>query len=228
MMSDEEKIETEVEEDTKEESQENTETSESQLTSASDNTEEEEKQWYVVNTYTGRERAVANSLEQRRDSLELNKGKIYRIIVAEYQEPVLGKDGKQLIDKKTGKPKFKTKNYYPGYIFIEMNMSDEAWYIVRNTPDVTGFVGSSGKGTKPFPVPKAEIEPVLKKLKIADEDMFTDYKVGDIVKILTGPFEDSEGQIASVNPENQEVSVTITFFGRPTSITVNFSEIEKA
>lgn len=201
----------------------NKETAASDLTSSSG--EDQEKQWYVVNTYTGRERSVANSLEQRRDTLNF-KNQIFRIIVAEYEEPVL-KDGHQ-VKTKDGTPKVKIKNYYPGYVFIEMKMSDEAWYMVRNTPDVTGFVGSSGKGTKPFPVPKSEIEPVLKKLKIADEDMFTDYKIGDNVKILNGPFEDTEGVITSIDKKKQQVSLQVTIFGRLSEYSgINFSDIEK-
>ncbi len=179
----------------------------------------QDKQWYVVNTYSGREREVAESLESRKNSLNF-KNQIFRIVVAENEEEVLDKNGKD-----TGKKKI--INLYPGYIFIEMIMSDEAWYMVRNTPDVTGFVGSSGGGTKPFPVPKEEIEPVLKRMKIADEDMFTDYQVGDNVKILSGTFEDSEGPIVSIDKANSEVTVQITFFGRLTPITAKFSEIEK-
>lgn len=199
--------------------EEETASSLSELTS-DEESESQEFQWYVVNTYTGRERAVRDSLEMRSNKLNFSN-MIHRIIVAEYEEPVL--------DKATGKPngKMKTKNYYPGYVFIEMKMSDEAWYMVRNTPDVTGFVGSSGKGTKPFPIPKSEIEPILKKLKIPGDDIFTDYKVGDNIKILAGTFEDTEGTILAVHPETQTVDVSITFFGRPAPITVSFSEIEK-
>lgn len=179
-----------------------------------------DKQWYVVNTYTGREKQVAESLERRRNNLNF-KNSIFRIVVAQYDEDVLDKDGKP-----TGKKK--VKNFYPGYIFVEMIMSDEAWYMVRNTPDVTGFVGSSGGGTKPFPVPKEEIEPVLKRMKIADEDMFTDYQIGDVVKVLTGTFEGSEGKITAVDPASGEVTIDITFFGRQTPISAKFPEIEKA
>lgn len=177
------------------------------------------KQWFVVNTYSGREKEVAESLEQRSKNLNF-RNKIFRIVVAEFEEEILDKDGKP-----TGKTKI--VNLYPGYVFIEMIMSDEAWYLVRNTPDVTGFVGSSGKGTKPFPVPREEIEPVLKRMRIADDEMYTDYKVGDVVKVLAGTFEDSEGTITAVNPQTSEVTIQITFFGRLTPITAKFSEIEK-
>ena len=177
-----------------------------------------DKQWYVVNTYSGHERNVADYLEKRRDSMML-QDYVFRIVVAEYTEPVLNKDGKPT-------NRVKTKNLYPGYVFIEMIMTDDAWFMVRNTPDVTGFVGSSVKGTKPFPIPNEEIEPVLKRMNIIDENMFSNYKVGDHIRIISGSFENSEGTIESIDSETKKVSVSILFFGRPTTIEADFFEIE--
>lgn len=175
------------------------------------------KQWYVVNTYSGRERAVADMLEKRKYTQNL-ENYIFRIVVAEKVEPGM----------KNGKPTGKdvVKNLYPGYVFIEMIMTDDAWFMVRNTPDVTGFVGSSGKGTKPFPIPNEEIEPVLKRMNIIDENMFSNYKVGDHIRIISGSFENSEGTIESIDSETKKVSVSILFFGRPTTIEADFFEIE--
>lgn len=175
------------------------------------------KQWYVVNTYSGRERAVADMLEKRKYTQNL-ENYIFRIVVAETVEPGM----------KNGKPTGKdvVKNLYPGYVFIEMIMTDDAWFMVRNTPDVTGFVGSSGKGTKPFPIPNEEIEPVLKRMNIIDENMFSNYKVGDHIRIISGSFENSEGTIESIDFETKKVSVSILFFGRPTTIEADFFEIE--
>lgn len=175
------------------------------------------KQWYVVNTYSGRERAVADMLEKRKYTQNL-ENYIFRIVVAETVEPRM----------KNGKPTGKdvVKNLYPGYVFIEMIMTDDAWFMVRNTPDVTGFVGSSGKGTKPFPIPNEEIEPVLKRMNIIDENMFSNYKVGDHIRIISGSFENSEGTIESIDSETKKVSVSILFFGRPTTIEADFFEIE--
>lgn len=175
------------------------------------------KQWYVVNTYSGRERAVADMLEKRKYTQNL-ENYIFRIVVAETVEPGM----------KNGKPTGKdvVKNLYPGYVFIEMIMTDDAWFMVRNTPDVTGFVGSSGKGTKPFPIPNEEIEPVLKRMNIIDENMFSNYKVGDHIRIISGSFENSEGTIESIDSETKKVSVSILFFGRPTTIETDFFEIE--
>lgn len=175
------------------------------------------KQWYVVNTYSGRERAVADMLEKRKYTQNL-ENYIFRIVVAETVEPGM----------KNGKPTGKdvVKNLYPGYVFIEMIMTDDAWFMVRNTPDVTGFVGSSGKGTKPFPIPNEEIEPVLKRMNIIDENMFSNYKVGDHIRIISGSFENSKGTIESIDSETKKVSVSILFFGRPTTIEADFFEIE--
>ena len=177
-----------------------------------------EKQWYVVNTYSSHENKVKENLEKRVETQNL-QDYIFRIIVAEHEVQVM-KDGKP-----TGKTKI--KNMYPGYIFIEMIMTDEAWYVVRNTPGVTGFIGSSGRGAKPFPVAREQIEPVLKRMGMVDNEMYANYNVGDTVRILTGSFEGVEGKIEEINQETGEVTLNTIFFGRQTPITVKFSEIEK-
>lgn len=179
-----------------------------------------EKAWYVVNTYSTHERKVADNLARRVESMGL-QSLIDRIVVAEQEVPVM--------DRETGLPSGKTrmKNLYPGYVFVEMIMTDYAWYVVRNTPGVTGFVGSSGKGTKPFPVPREQIEPVLKRMGMVDASMFDRYADGDLVKIIRGPFEGTEGHILSINRETGEVEVEANFFGKPTKVQIDFSEIEK-
>ena len=179
-----------------------------------------EKAWYVVNTYSTHERKVADNLKKRVETMGL-QNLIDRIIVAEQEVPVM--------DRETGLPTNKTrmKNLYPGYVFVEMIMTDYAWYVVRNTPGVTGFVGSSGKGTKPFPVPREQIEPVLKRMGMIDESMYDRYVDGDLVKIIHGPFEGTEGHIISINKDTGVVEVEAIFFGRPTKVEVDFSEIEK-
>ena len=177
-----------------------------------------EKNWYVVNTYASHENKVKDNIERRIESMNM-QDYIYRVVVAEYEEPVK-KDGVL-----TGK--FKTKNMYPGYIFIEMIMTDEAWYVVRNTPGVTGFIGSSGRGAKPFPVPKEQIESVLKGVGIVEEGMYSDYNEGDTVKILRGPLMGSEGTILSVDIAKKTVRVSSLFFGRETIVEVDFADVDK-
>ena len=177
-----------------------------------------DKAWYVVNTYSTHETKVATNLKRRVDSMGLGD-LIFRIIVAEQEVEVL-KDGLP-----TGKKRM--KNLYPGYVFVEMIMTDYAWYVVRNTPGVTGFVGSSGKGTKPFPVPREQVEPVLKRMGMVDDSMYDRYADGDLIKIIHGPFEGVEGHIININRDTGLVEVEAIFFGRPTKVEVDFSEIEK-
>ena len=177
-----------------------------------------EKAWYVVSTYSTHERKAAYNLQKRVESMGLDD-LIFRIIVVEQEVPVM-KDGLP-----TGKTRM--KNLYPGYVFVEMIMTDYAWYIVRNTPGVTGFVGSAGKGTKPFPVPREQIEPVLKRMGMIDESMYNRYSDGDLVKIIHGPFEGTEGKILSINKDTGLVEVEAFFFGKPTKVEVEFSEIER-
>ena len=179
-----------------------------------------DKAWYVVNTYSTHERKVADNLKRRVESMGLEE-LIFRIVVAEQEVPVM--------DRETGLPTGKTrmKNLYPGYVFVEMIMTDYAWYVVRNTPGVTGFVGSSGKGTKPFPVPREQVEPVLKRMGMVDESMYDRYKEGDLVKVIHGPLEGTEGNIISINRETGIVEVETVFFGRSTKVEVDFSEIER-
>lgn len=177
-----------------------------------------EKAWYVVNTYSTHERKVADNLTRRVESMGLQE-LIFRIIVAEHEVLVM-KDGLP-----TGKTRM--KNLYPGYVFVEMIMTDYAWYVVRNTPGVTGFVGSSGKGTKPFPVPREQVEPVLKRMGMIDEQMYDRYSIGDLVKVIHGALEGTEGNIVSINRETGAVELETVFFGRTTKLEVEFSEIEK-
>ena len=177
-----------------------------------------DKAWYVVSTYSTHERKVAYNLQKRVESMGLDD-LIFRIVVVEQEVPVM-KDGLP-----TGKTRM--KNLYPGYVFVEMIMTDYAWYVVRNTPGVTGFVGSSGKGTKPFPVPREQVEPVLKRMGMVDESMYDRYNEGDLVKVIHGPLEGTEGHILSINRETGVVEVETVFFGRSTKVEVDFSEIER-
>ena len=179
---------------------------------------ETSKQWYVINSYTGHEKTVKDNLIRRIETMNMQDN-ILQVIVAEEEVPVL-KDGMP-----TGKTKI--KNTYPGYVFVEMYMSDEAWFVVRNTPGVTGFVGSSGKGAKPFPVPKEQIEPILKSIGIVNLDMYDNYVVGSQVKILKGPLIGATGVIESVDTENGVVKVSAMFFGRQHIVDIPFQDVEK-
>lgn len=177
-----------------------------------------EKNWYVVNSYSGHENKVKTNLERRIESMNMQDF-IFQVLVAEEEYPAM-KDGKP-----TGK--MKVRNIYPGYIFVEMIMTDEAWFVVRNTPGVTGFVGSSGGGAKPIPVQKEQIDTVLKKIGIVNKDMYSDYMVGTEVRVLRGALQGSTGVIVNVDAEKGLVSVNATMFGRVTNVELDFADIEK-
>ena len=177
-----------------------------------------DKQWYVVTTYAQHEAKTKENLEKRRVSMKM-EDLIQRILICEQEVPVL----------KDGIPTGKTKkvNLYPGYLFIEMVMTDESWFIVRNTPGVTGIAGSSGGGQKPTPVSREEIEPVLKRMGLIDSSMYDRYNVGDAVKVIHGPLEGTEGKIISIDKDTGACRVETVFFGRSTPVDVDFSEIER-
>ncbi|MBR2825087.1 MAG: transcription termination/antitermination factor NusG [Solobacterium sp.] len=177
---------------------------------------EEEVRWYVVNTYSGHENRVKENLERRVESMGIQDN-LFRIIVAEEED----------IEIKNGKQVSKMRNLFPGYIFVEMRMTDEAWYVVRNTPGVTGFIGSSGGGAKPFPVSPSEMDSILRRLGQSDAKIVVDFTVGDTVKILSGPFIGMEGRISSMNDQTQIASVLTMLFGRETPTDIAYTDLVK-
>ena len=179
-----------------------------------------EKAWYAINTFPGQENRVKDALQRRVETLNL-EDIVFRVIVADHEvEKEKIKKGEKIIYSEI-------ENLYPGYVFVEMIMTDEAWYIVRNTQGVTGFVGSSGKGTKPFPIPSIQIEPVLKRMNIVESDMYDRYHVGDIIKITAGLFENTTGTILEIDKENAKIRVEVMFYGKPKIFEIEFSDIER-
>ena len=175
------------------------------------------RHWYVVNTYSGHENRVKENLERRVETMGIEDA-LYQILVAEEEEIEIRKD----------KPVAKMKNLYPGYLFVEMVMTDEAWYVVRNTPGVTGFIGSSGGGAKPFPVSDEEIESILRRIGMTDTKVIASFEVGDFVKILNGPFRGIEGTVEAMNDETAKAEILTTMFGRETSTEVDYLDLQKA
>ena len=176
-----------------------------------------EKQWYVVNTYSGHENKVKEKLEMRAQSMDM-KDHIFRVVVPE----------EKIIEEKDGVKKEKVKKLFPGYILVEMVMSDEAWYVVRNTPGVTGFIGSSGKGAKPTPLQPQEVDKVLNSMGISRIDVNKELVSGSKVRIISGPFAGMFGTIEEVDAPNQKVMLNVDLFGQETSVEVAISEIEVA
>jgi len=175
------------------------------------------KEWYVVNTYAGHENRVKDNLEKRLETMGISEN-LFRIVVAEETQ----------IEVKNEKSKEVVKNIFPGYLFVEMIMTDEAWYVVRNTPGVTGFIGSSGGGAKPFPDKQDEIEKILRRIGQSDKSIEVDFAVGDSVKILSGPFSGMEGKVESMNDQTQVATVLIILFGRETPTDINYVDLAKA
>ena len=176
-----------------------------------------DKKWYVVNTYSGHENKVKEKLEMRTNSMGM-ENYIFRVIVPETKEEV----------EKDGKVKERVKKLFPGYILVEMIMTDEAWFIVRNTPGVTGFIGSSGKGAKPTPLQPYEVDKILGSMGMTRLEAGTDLQPGNKVKVIAGPFNGMEGKIDSLDLANNKVMVLLDLFGQETTIEVMISEIERA
>lgn len=177
---------------------------------------ETEKLWYVVNTYSGHENKVKEKLEMRTESMDM-QDHIYRVIVPETKE----------IEIKDGVKKEKIKKMFPGYILVEMTMSDEAWYIVRNTPGVTGFIGSSGKGAKPTPLLPQEIDRILSSIGMSRMDVGSELAVGDKVNVIDGPFKGMTGVVDNIDLESNRLNVLIDLFGQETPVEVESFQVSK-
>ncbi len=176
----------------------------------------EQKRWYIVQTYSGYEDSVKLDIERRISSMQMDDF-IFQVLVPEKIE--IGETPK-------GKKTERRVKLYPGYVFIEMIVTEESWFIVRNTPKVTGFLGSSGGGAKPVPLLKNEIDPILRSCGMA-EYANIDYKAGDSVKVLSGPFMDQVFRIESVNMEKQEVTVLVDMLGSSVENVLSFSDVDK-
>lgn len=179
--------------------------------------ESAEKQWYVLHTYSGYENKVEMNLDSRKESMGM-QDYIYRVVVPEQEEH----------EVKNGKDKVKMDKTFPGYVLVEMIMTDQAWYIVRNTPGVTGFVGSHGQGSKPTPLLPDEVDLVLKRIGMSSRHEDLDVNIGDTVKIVDGAFTGLDGKVTEVDNEKQRLKVNIEMFGRETSTDLDFNQVDTA
>jgi len=174
------------------------------------------KEWYVVNTVSGYEYKVKEKLEMMIVNSPEIQESIFRVIVPE----------QTVVEYKDGVKKEKVKKMFPGYVLVEMIMTDEVWFIVRNTQGVTGFIGSSGKGAKPIPLMPDEVDRILANMGMSRIDIAKDLAEGKKVKITDGPFKNMVGKISSYDLENKKVEVLLDLFGQETSVEVSLSEIE--
>ena len=176
-----------------------------------------QKEWYVVNTYSGHESKVKEKLEMRASSMGM-EDYILRVVVPEQTE----------VEIKDGVKKEKVKKMFPGYILVEMVMTDEAWFVVRNTPGVTGFIGSSGKGAKPFPLTPSEVDKILGSMGMSRLEIGNNLNIDDMVKDIGGPFANMYGKVKNINMEEQKLEVALDLFGQETIVELGLTEIEQA
>lgn len=171
------------------------------------------KQWYAIHTYSGYEEKVAESIRQRAESLDM-KDKIIQVLVPK----------EKMIEVKNGKRKVVEKRIFQGYVLVEMKMSEDAWYIVRNTPSVTGFVGS---GTEPTPISNDEIDKIMKRMGREEPKHKIDFKLGEVVNITDGPFKGFDGTINEVDPTKGKLKVLVNMFGRETPVELDSLQVKR-
>ena len=175
------------------------------------------RKWYVVHTYSGYEKKVMANLIRRIDSMNM-KEKIFEVMVPTEKE----------IEFKDGKKKEVERKLYPGYVLVEMIMSDDSWFVVRNTSGVTGFVGPVGTGVKPVPLPEEEVRFIRRQMGLeAPAKVSLDIEVGQAIRITKGPFEGFKGVVDEVSIERDKIKVLLTIFGRETPVELEFNQVEK-
>ncbi len=175
-----------------------------------------EKNWYVVHTYSGYENKVKANLEKRVESMDMSD-KIFRVLVPVEEET----------EVKNGKKKSVTRKVFPGYVIVEMVMTDDSWYVVRNTPGVTGFVGSAGAGSKPTALLPEEVENILKQMGVTEPLIEIDFEIKEAVKVKEGPFANFIGTIEEIQADKRKIKVHVNMFGRETPVELDFAQVEK-
>jgi len=176
--------------------------------------QEDGRAWYVVHCYSGYENKVRHNLEQRIESMGM-KDRIFDVVVPTEEE----------IEVKEGKRRTVERRVFPGYILVNMIMSEESWYVVRNTPGVTGFVGM---GTQPTPLRPEEVAQIIKRMEAEAPHIKVTFRSGERVRIVDGPFNDFRGTVAEIDMEKAKVRVMVNFFGRETPVELDFLQVEKA
>ena len=169
--------------------------------------------WYAINTYSGYEDKVADSIKQRINGIDL-ADKIFDAIVPKEKQ----------IEIKNGKRKVVDRKIFQGYVLVEMKLSDETWYIIRNTPGVTGFVGT---GTQPTPVSDKEITKIKKRMGVEDPKYTVNYQIGEVVSITDGPFKGFEGAVNDIDAQKGKLKVMVSMFGRDTSVELDALQVKK-
>lgn len=172
------------------------------------------KLWYVVHCYSGQENKVRRTLERRIETMGM-RDKIFDVIVPTEEE----------IEVKEGKRRKVEKRIFPGYILVEMKMDEDSWFVVRNTPGVTGFVGN---GNDPAPLREDEVKTIIDRMSEETPRIKINFKIGDFVRIIDGPFNDFTGDVSAIDLDRSKVRVMVSFFGRDTPVELDFLEVEKS
>jgi len=171
------------------------------------------KNWYVLHTYAGYEEAVARNLKQRIESMNM-EDKIFNVLVPTEKKIKIKSGKRQIVEEKV----------YPGYVLVEMIVTDDSWYVVRNTPRVTGFIGA---GTVPTPISSEEIKSLQKRMGVEEPKYKIDVVIGDPVKITDGPFKDYDGKISEIDEKRGKIKVLVSMFGRETPVELDFLQVKK-
>ena len=180
-------------------------------------TPEDGRAWYIVQTYSGYENKVKTSLEQRVKTMDMG-GKIFQVIIPTEEE----------IEIKDGQRKTVSRKLFPGYIFVQMVMSDDSWYVVRNTPAVTGFAGATADDrAKPTPLADAEVDQILKQMTSDKPRVNVGFQIGESVLVTDGPFSDMIGVVDAIDVDKGRVRVLVSMFGRETPVELDFLQVEK-
>ncbi len=174
----------------------------------------DERSWYVIHCYSGYENKVRYNLEQRIETMGM-KDRIFDVVIPTQEE----------IEVKDGKRRVVERHVFPGYVLVNMVLSEESWYVVRNTPGVTGFVGM---GNQPTALRPEEVSQILKRMEAEAPHIKVSFKVGERVRIVDGPFNDFRGTVAEIDVERTKVRVMVNFFGRETPVELDFLQVEKA
>ena len=171
------------------------------------------RQWYAIHTYSGYEEKVADNIRQRINAVDM-ADKIFDVMVPKEKQ----------IEIKNGKRKVVDKKIFQGYVLVEMKLTDETWYIIRNTPGVTGFVGT---GTEPTPVSESEIVKIKRRMGVEDPKHFIDFKIGEVISITDGPFKSFDGAICEIDNQKGKVKVMVSMFGRDTPVELDALQVRK-
>lgn len=176
--------------------------------------EKQEKRWYVIHTYSGYENKVSANLERKVHSLGM-ENEIFRIVIPMENE----------VEIKDGKKRSVQRKVFPGYVLVEMIVNDRSWYAVRNTPGVTGFVGS---GSKPIPLTEDEVRQIMRSMGVEESRPKIDFQLHQLVRLKTGPFADCVGKVSEINEERGKLKVLVDMFGRETPVEIDFTQVEEA